>query len=66
MPRSSPSFRQRDLTRAVKAVRNAGVEIKLIEIDKCGRIVVVLVNGGGRDAQQDRNEWDEVLEHGDH
>jgi hypothetical protein len=65
MPRSKSAFRQTDVTRAVKGVRNAGVEIKLIEIDKIGRIVIVPVIGGDEEAQQDRNEWDEVLTHED-
>ncbi len=65
MSRAPVSFRERDLTRAVKAINKAGLRIKLVEIDKSGRIVVVPVNGGDAEAQQNRNEWDEVLSHED-
>ena len=34
-------FRQRDLTRAVKAVVAAGVDVLRVEVDKAGRIIVV-------------------------
>jgi hypothetical protein len=41
MARAPCTFRQTDLTRAVKAVVAAGVEITRIEIDKTGKIVIV-------------------------
>ena len=41
MARALCTFRQTDLTRAVKAVVAAGVEITRIEIDKTGKIVIV-------------------------
>ena len=35
------SFRQRDLTTAVKAMAKAGVEVARVEIDRDGKIVLV-------------------------
>jgi hypothetical protein len=41
MPRAPSTFRQQDVTRAVKAVAAAGVHIARIEIDKVGKIVII-------------------------
>ena len=39
---SAPStFRQRDVTRAVKAVTKAGVNIRRVEIDRAGKIAII-------------------------
>jgi hypothetical protein len=34
-------FRQRDLTRAIKAARLAGLNVERVEVDKDGKIIVV-------------------------
>ena len=41
MARAPSTFRQQDVTRAVKAVRAAGVDIVRVEVAKDGRIVIV-------------------------
>ena len=41
MARAPSTFRQNDVTRAVKATKAAGVDIARIEIAKDGRIVII-------------------------
>jgi hypothetical protein len=56
MARASSTFRQQDVTRALKAVTAAGVDIARIEIDKAGKIVIVTTNEesqGGPAVQDD-------------
>jgi hypothetical protein len=42
MARGPCTFRQGDVTRALKATVAAGIEVERIEIDKDGKIVVVV------------------------
>jgi hypothetical protein len=59
MSRGPCTFKQNDVTRAVKAVVAAGVEVARVEVDKDGRIVVVAgkpVPDEGRGG----NEWDRI------
>jgi hypothetical protein len=62
MSRIPSTFRQADVTKAVKAVVAAGVDIARIEIDAAGKIVIVT----GKPETQDNepragsNEWDSV------
>jgi hypothetical protein len=60
MPRAPSTFRQQDVTRAVKAVAAAGVHIARIEIDKTGKIVII--TGGPTEPGDlaEANEWDRV------
>jgi hypothetical protein len=63
MSRAPVSFKERDVIRVVKAIRKAGLKIKLVEIDKSGRIGVTTENGEDAEAPQDRNQWDKALGH---
>ena len=42
MSRGPTTFRQSDLTRAIRGVRNAGVDVARAEIAKDGRIIIVV------------------------
>lgn len=57
MSRLPSSFRQQDVTRAVRAVRAAGEPVRRVEVDKSGRIVIVT---GEPDIGDEPNEWDKV------
>lgn len=53
MARGHLSFRQRDLVRALKGAKAAGLEISRVEIDKDGRIVVIIAKSDEpRDARE--------------
>jgi hypothetical protein len=54
MSRAPLSFKQRDLTRAIKAVEAAGLTIARAEVDKDGKIVIV----PGRPEAGEQNELD--------
>ena len=61
MSRAPSTFRQQDVTRAVKAVVAAGVGIARVEIDKAGKITIIALsaepNGKGG---EEVNEWDSI------
>ena len=61
MARAPSTFRQQDVTRAVKAVSEAGVHIARIEIDKTGKIVIITANTPDQPGKMtEANEWDHV------
>jgi hypothetical protein len=45
MARTPSTFKQGDVTRAVKGAIAAGLDIARVEIDRHGKIVIQLVNG---------------------
>jgi hypothetical protein len=47
MSRSLSTFRQTDLTRAIKGARNAGVKVARAEIAKDGKIIIIIDEAGG-------------------
>lgn len=60
MARGACTFRQRDVTAAVKAVVAAGVPVARVEIDKSGTIRITTSKPGevGEAISQGANEWD--------
>jgi hypothetical protein len=61
MSRGQSTFRQRDLTAAVKGAKAAGCEIFRVSVDREGRIVVETSQPPGDDVAGKPNPWDEVL-----
>jgi hypothetical protein len=60
MARGKMTFRQRDLTRAVRGATAAGLSVARVEVDAHGKITVIV--GKPKDQQPGdlANEWDEV------
>jgi hypothetical protein len=58
MSRAPSTFRQQDVTRAVKAVVAAGVGIARVEIDRAGKIVIVTAGTPEVTDREEANEWD--------
>ena len=50
------TFKETDLTRALRAARKAGADVERVEIGRDGRIVLVLKNGD--EVSPEGNEWD--------
>jgi hypothetical protein len=60
-PSRTPSaFRQRDVTRAIRAAIAAGVDIARVEVTNAGTIVIVPTGGAEPPKREDVNEWDRV------
>jgi len=57
--RGQHSFRERDLTRAVRAVVKAGVPVRAATVDAQGKITVIIANGDSEDTTE--NPWDRAL-----
>jgi hypothetical protein len=62
MTRALSMFRQRDVTKAVKAVAAAGVDIARVEIDSTGKITIITASASAARPEQGRrtNEWDRI------
>jgi hypothetical protein len=60
MARAPSTFRQTDVTRAVKAVAAAGVGIARVEIDKAGKITIIALGAEPRAEGKEANEWDNI------
>ncbi len=56
-----PSFKQIDVTRAIRGARAAGVEVDRVEVLSDGRMIVQIARNRP-DSQGFANEWDEVLQ----
>jgi hypothetical protein len=63
MSRRPSTFRQRDLTRAVKAVIASGLRVAGVKVSAQGDIEVVTGGEGAQDStlpMQEGNEWDGI------
>lgn len=63
MARTPSTFRQQDVTRAVRAVAAAGVDIQRVEVDREGKIVIVtgkpaLPENPSSDLDRELAEWE--------
>jgi hypothetical protein len=54
------TFREVDLTRALRAAKKAGADVARAEVARDGKIVLVLKNDGEARSINERNEWDEI------
>jgi hypothetical protein len=63
MSRGQQTFKQGDVTKALKATVKAGVAVNRVEIDKNGKIVIVITKpeDEGNGEKPEKNEWDGVL-----
>jgi hypothetical protein len=61
MARAPSRFRQGDITRAVKAVIAAGVEVREVLVDTDGKIRVIAGKAPANGAPAPLNPWDEEL-----
>lgn len=61
MSRGLQTFRQRDVTKAVKALAAAGKAVAEIRVDKTGaHIVVAWKPAEARTTAEEPNEWDSI------
>jgi hypothetical protein len=58
MARAPSTFRQQDVTRALKAVTAAGVGIARVEIDKAGKIIIITDETTDQPRQASGNDLD--------
>lgn len=64
MSRGQQTFKQSDVTKALKATVKAGIAVERVEIDKNGKIVVVTarLDDAANGEKPGENEWDGVLQ----
>ena len=62
MSRAPQTFRQRDITRMIKAAKAAGEQVRKVEIDKDGKVTVTTSGEPSKEKQQDnQGEWDSAI-----
>jgi hypothetical protein len=58
MARRTPLFRPSDLTRALKAVKAAGLDVQRVDVDMvAGKVVMVTGGGAGTETATDLDKW---------
>jgi len=55
--RGPATFRQRDVTAAVKAATAAGLDIARVEIDKTGKIILITGKPSPCDLHKTSDDW---------
>jgi hypothetical protein len=64
MSRGPVTFKQRDVTAALKAAKAAGLEVAKVEVDPItGRIVITTNAGGDKEPTTDLDRW--LIKHAD-
>jgi hypothetical protein len=58
--RGPQTFKQRDVSAAIRAAKTAGLEVARVEVDRAGKIVIVTTKGAIEPVPG--NEWDEVFD----
>jgi hypothetical protein len=64
MSRGQQIFKQRDVTKALKAAVKAGIVVGRVEIDKDGKIIIVLTKSehAANGEKPGKNEWEAILQ----
>lgn len=63
MSRRQHTFKQCDVTKAIKATVKAGIAVGRVEIDKDGKIIIVSrPEDAANEEKPGKNEWDGVLQ----
>jgi hypothetical protein len=57
MGRGPATFKQTDLTRALRAAQRAGIEVESFEIDRAGKIVVIAAQAATVSGGKGESEW---------
>jgi ATP-dependent exoDNAse (exonuclease V) alpha subunit len=52
------TFKKRDVKTALKAVRESGVEVSRVEIEKTGKIIIIAGRPAEADSTAEPSEWD--------
>jgi hypothetical protein len=62
MSRGVLTFKRSDVIRAIKAAQIAGIDVHRVEIDRDGKIIVVIAEPATAAPQDDPNvnEWDTI------
>jgi hypothetical protein len=61
MSRRQLTFRQNDVARAIKGAVAGGLTVQRVEVDKAGKIVVVVGEPGKDVVGSEGDEWDKKL-----
>jgi hypothetical protein len=59
MSRGPASFKQRDVTRAIKGARAAGIDVSGVKVDKQGNIVIL--TGKPIESPDGGGSWDQAI-----